>query len=102
MPDFVSGYETDMVIKDDKSYSLVYDRQTGEIFRPTFRNKDFPSEEWSYTMRSNGEKDCVYQTLESFALKEALEEGQLEGSLKTVAQGLDEDDNPVIMVVRFR
>jgi len=53
-------------------------------------------------MRSNGEKDCVYQTLESFALKEALEEGQLEGSLKTVAQGLDEDDNPVIMVVRFR
>jgi len=26
----------------------------------------------------------------------------LEGSLKTVAQGLDEDDNPVIMVVRFR
>lgn len=49
-----------------------------------------------------GEKDCVYQTLESFALKEALEEGQLEGSLKTVAQGLDEDDNPVIMVVRFR
>ena len=34
--------------------------------------------------------------------KEALEEGQLEGSLKTVAQGLDEDDNPVIMVVRFR
>lgn len=93
---------TDMVIKDDKSYSLVYDRQTGEIFRPTFRNKDFPSEEWSYTMRSNGEKDCVYQTQESFALKEALEEGQLEGSLKTVAQGLDEDDNPVIMVVRFR
>ena len=91
-----------MVIKDDKSYSLVYDRQTGEIFRPTFRNKDFPSEEWSYMMRSNGEKDCVYQKLESFALKEALEEGQLEGSLKTVAQGLDEDDNPVIMVVRFR
>ena len=30
------------------------------------------------------------------------EEGELEGSLKTVAQGLDEDDNPVIMVVRFR
>lgn len=69
---------------------------------PHLETKDFPSEEWSYTIRSNGEKDCVYQTLESFALKEALEEGQLEGSLKTVAQGLDEDDNPVIMVVRFR
>ena len=52
-----------------------------------------------------GSEMCIrdsYQTLESFALKEALEEGQLEGSLKTVAQGLDEDDNPVIMVVRFR
>ena len=36
------------------------------------------------------------------SVEKALEEGQLEGSLKTVAQGLDEDDNPVIMVVRFR
>ena len=36
--------------------------------------------------------------LEAFELVEALEAGEL----KTIAEGLKEDDNPVLMVVKFK
>jgi hypothetical protein len=34
-------------------------------------------------------------------LIELLEEGALSGKLKEIASGLTEDDNPVLMIVRF-
>ena len=40
--------------------------------------------------------------MEAFQLIEALEAGQLSGKLKTIAQGLKEDDNPVLMLVKFK
>ena len=40
--------------------------------------------------------------MEAFTLKEALETGELSGELKTIAEGLKEDDNPVLMVVKFK
>ena len=40
--------------------------------------------------------------LEVGILVEALEAGELSGELKTIAEGLKEDDNPVLMVVKFK
>jgi hypothetical protein len=45
---------------------------------------------------------CATIQLEAFELIEALEAGELSGELKTVAEGLKEDDNPVLMVVKFK
>lgn len=39
--------------------------------------------------------------LEAFELIEALENGELNGELKSIAEGLQEDDNPVLMVVKL-
>ena len=45
---------------------------------------------------------CATIQLEAFKLVEALEAGELGGELKTIAEGLKEDDNPVLMVVKFK
>lgn len=43
-----------------------------------------------------------YLQLEAFKLKEALAGGKLKGELKAIAEKLDEEDNPVLMVVEFK
>ena len=40
--------------------------------------------------------------LEALDLIEALEAGELSGELKSLAEGLKEDDNPVLMLVEFK
>ena len=49
-----------------------------------------------------GTPDCGYMKMEAFQLIEALEDGQLGGELKAIAQGLKEDDNPILMLVKFK
>ena len=46
--------------------------------------------------------NSAYLLLEAFCLVEALEAGELSGELKAIAEGLKEDDNPVLMVVKFK
>lgn len=50
----------------------------------------------------HGEKNCLYAKLEAFELIEALKNDELDGELKTIAQELMEDDNPVLMIVKLR
>ena len=45
--------------------------------------------------------DQCYLLLKAFKLKEALAESKLKGELKAVAEKLDEEDNPVVMIVEF-
>ena len=47
-------------------------------------------------------EDGAKVEFEAIDLVEALEAGELSGELKTVAEGLKEDDNPVLMVVKFK
>ena len=51
---------------------------------------------------ANGDRYTGYEDYEAMDLLEALEAGELSGELKTIAEGLKEDDNPVLMVVKFK
>ncbi|MDR2145048.1 MAG: hypothetical protein LBE91_01130 [Tannerella sp.] len=42
------------------------------------------------------------QKLEAYQLVEAREKGELKGKLKEIAAGLDEEDNAVIMLVKYK
>ncbi len=44
---------------------------------------------------------CVHK-LEAEDILAAYEKGQLKGRLKEIAAGLEEDSNPVLMVVKYR
>ena len=80
--------------------SFVYDRQTHEIFKSKVLNTDFIESEPVGMVRlaMNGKIACI-QTLEPHKLIEAYEKGELKGKLKDIASQLNEDSNPVIMVM---
>ena len=89
---------------DPKSTYIAYDRKSKEIIQPTFTNNDYPSQDipMSKMLQCAGDTSQCYLLLEAFKLKEALEEGKLKGELKSIAEKLDEEDNPVLMVVEFK
>ena len=53
-------------------------------------------------MQCAGSPNRCFVLMEAFKLKEAWEEGKLKGTLKSMAEKLDEEDNPVVMVVEFK
>ena len=89
-------------IKDEDSYIALYDCRSGEIFRPVFKNNDYQGvKDYDFSF-ANGDRYTGYEDYEAMDLLEALEAGELSGELKTIAEGLKEDDNPVLMVVKFK
>lgn len=91
----------DFVARDEKTHKLIHDKNSGEIFRSEFKNLDCPSLDLDLRFVA-GYDNCAHYPLEAFDLVEALEAGELSGELKTIAEGLKEDDNPVLMVVKFK
>lgn len=81
----------------------MYDIQTGEALLPIFKNEDYPSMKLDAhaLIHCQGEDNCLFMKLEAFELIEALENGELNGELKSIAERLQEDDNPVLMVVKL-
>ena len=89
---------------DTKSTYVAYDRKEKQLLNLTFINEDYPSLDipMSKLLQCAGSTNRCYLQLEAFKLKEALAEGKLKGTLKSIAEKLDEEDNPVLMVVEFK
>lgn len=88
-----------------KRTNLVYDKQENKIYEYEMHNADMTKKQ-SVIMTSevtigNNEIALVHK-LEAPDLVEAHEKGQLKGPLKEVAATLDEESNPVLMVVKYR
>ena len=83
---------------------IAYDRKDGEFYAIKFTSNDYASGTWtskSFNHRTD-DADVVVAVLQVHHLIEALEAGELGGELKTIAEGLKEEDNPVLMVVKFK
>ena len=96
-----ASMDSHFVMVDEKSRNAVYDRKEGKVYHPKFTNKDYPSMEKIHLNFCEEENACAIVQLEAFKLIEALEAGELGGELKTIAESLKEEDNPVLMVVKF-
>lgn len=85
---------------------LVYDKQEKALFEYTLYNADYTNKEQvSLGQKINGIVNREIATcypLEAPGLVEAYEKGQLTGKLKEIAAGLDEESNPVIMLVKYK
>jgi hypothetical protein len=84
---------------------LLYDRQEKTIYRYTVYNNDYAiPKPLEFMLRySNMSNEIAYmQKLEAYELIELNEKGELKGKLKEVAAKLDEDSNPVIMLVKHK
>ena len=83
--------------------NLMYDKQEKAIFEYSIYNDDYV-DKMPLDMRAkfvNGEI-AYWQTLETFELVEAYEAGKLNGKLKEIAANLDEEDNAVLMLAKYK
>lgn len=86
------------------SFYYLFNLKTQEIFTPNFINNDSSS---GFKYASSHKTDiAVKNTSVNMIIAEklitALEKGYLSGKLKEVAEGLKDDDNPVLMVVCYK
>lgn len=80
---------------------LVYDKQENALFSYILYNDDFINkEEVSLTSEPRNPEIAICQTLDAPDLVEAYEKGQLKGKLKEIAANLDEESNPVVMLLK--
>jgi hypothetical protein len=82
---------------------LMYDKQEKSIFEYTVYNDDYSVKKPVYmkTQPVKGEI-ATWQSLEAGPLVEAYEKGQLKGKLEEIATTLDEESNPVIMLIKHK
>ena len=86
------------------STPFLYDKQEREFFSYTVYNGDYSTKKevkMSALRPVNHEIESL-QCLEAYQLVDDYKAGILKGKLKEIAATLDEEDNPVIMLVKHR
>ena len=83
---------------------FLYDRQKKAFFKYTLHNGDYSTKnEINFNAFKPVNHEESWQRLESFQLVEDFKKGNLKDSkLKEIASKLDEEDNPVIMLVKHK
>ena len=82
------------------SENLIYDKQENAVYTYTIQNTDFEGSDVAIWESSLNPEVASYRILYAHDLVEAYEEGKLKGRLKEIASTLDEEDNPVIMLMK--
>ena len=88
------------------STDLVYDNQNKTLSGYTLYNADYSNKQQvSLGLSFNGivnHEIATCQSLEAASLIEDNEKGRLQGRLKEIASGLNEESNAVIMLIKYR
>lgn len=85
------------------STDIVYDKQENTLFRYKVYNSDYTYDKEAFLKSKplNGEiPSCQY--LEAWELVKDYKGGRLKGKLKEIASKLGEEDNPVIMLIKYK
>lgn len=93
-----------LIFKEGKidSRLLQYDNNTGRVSDVTFIDGNWPSRSWGSAFESGVSPNVSATMLNPLRLVEAREKGELSGSLAEIAADMKEDDNPVVMIVKFK
>ena len=94
-------------VKKDKDYpskKLVYDRQENAVFEYNVYNNDYSFKmEVPMTCQIINNEIAVWYPLQAHQLVDSYKKGELKnGKLKEIASKLNEEDNPVIMLVKHK
>ena len=83
---------------------VMYDKQEKTFFGYTVYNGDYTTKKEIFLnrLRTGNHEIDSWQALESFQLVEDYKAGILKGKLKEIAATLDEEDNPVIMLIKHK
>jgi hypothetical protein len=96
--------ENGIVINDFLEQCVFYyivEKETNKIFQRRFLNKDAEGDKFKdYGNQANSQE--YLRAIEAVDLIEAKDKNWLTGELKLIAQNLNEDSNPIIMVTKFK
>jgi hypothetical protein len=83
---------------------FMYDKQEKAFYGYTVYNGDFSTKKEIYMslLRPVNHEIESWYSLEAHQLVESYKKGELKGELKEIAAKLDEEDNPVIMLVKHK
>lgn len=82
---------------------LVYDKREGAVLKPSVHNADYTTKQFVDLFSRVGSGEIAsYETLAADRLVEAYAKDELKGRLKEIAAGLDEESNPVLMLMKYR
>ena len=81
---------------------LMFDRQEKAIYEFTVSNDDYADRTENLSIRTGNNEIAFYRPIQAFDLIEANKQGKLKGKLKEIADKLDEDSNPVIMLAKHK
>lgn len=90
-------------MKGFPSTDLVYDKQEKAYFKYTLYNDDYTNKE-KVELNSDAisSETPILKVIEAADIVEAYENGVLKGKLREIAAELNEEDNPVIMLVKHK
>lgn len=83
---------------------MMYDEQEKSMFNYTVYNGDFSIKKVMYMdmIRLVNHEIGYWYPLEAYQLLKSFEKGELKGKLKEIASTLDEDSNPIIMLIKHK
>ena len=82
---------------------LMYDRQENAVYDCTVINGDFVKRKTvDMTSHPVNSGIAAFQNLEAYKLVEAYKKDELKGKLKEIASKLNENDNPVLMIMKYK
>ncbi|MDR0699099.1 MAG: 6-bladed beta-propeller [Tannerella sp.] len=84
------------------SPSLMYDKEENMLFEYTIYNDDYSNKQEIRLKPSVNDEIAFWETLEADQLVESYKRGELKGKLKEIAATLDEESNPVIMLIKHK
>ena len=83
--------------------TLIHDFKTGETNNVTFINEDLPLVKWSKdAFVFIPQKNVAASLMQVPTLKTVAEEKQLKGELEKLVATLDIEDNPIVIIVKFK
>jgi hypothetical protein len=99
---FVVLNKLTLVIENLESTNLIHEFETGQTSQISFVNEDFLSRDWFPDDVDIPQKNVAASLLDVTRLKDAYTEKRLGEGLEQLVATLEEDDNPVVMIVKFR
>ena len=82
---------------------LMYDKQENAVFNTEVMNADYSNKQTVDLISNAGNREvATFLNLAAYQLAEAYNKNELKGKLKEIAAKLDEEANPVIMLVKYK
>lgn len=82
---------------------LMYDRKEKTVFKTSVLNADYVNrQKVDMTSHVGNGEIATFQNLAAHELVEAYKKNELKGELKEIAANLNEESNPVVMLVKYK